>query len=83
MKSSGLPFASGSRQRTCTVQHIADWLAEHHGIHLSTSRLRVHLKRAKLSYQRTSRSLKRKQNPHDVAEQQAMIETFEKKALRG
>jgi transposase len=70
-------------QRTWTAQQIADWLAEHHGIRLSTGRLRVHLKRAKLSYQRTSRSLKHKQNPHAVAEKQALLEAFEKKAMRG
>lgn len=68
-------------QRTWTAPHLADWLADHYGLRLSTGRLRVHLKRAKLSYQRTSRSLKHKQKPHEVAEGAARLDSLEKKAL--
>ena len=39
--------------------------------------MRVHLKRAKLSYQRTSRSLKHKQKPEEVAERTAQLEELE------
>lgn len=66
-------------QRTWTAHQIAAWLAEHHDIRLSTGRLRVHLKRAKLSYQRTSRSLKHKQQPDEVAEQRVRLQTLKKR----
>jgi transposase len=72
-----------SSQRTWTAPQIADWLPDQHGIRLSPGRLRVHLKRAKLSYQRTSRTLKHKQNPAEVVEKQALLQAFEKKAMRG
>lgn len=68
-------------QRTWTAQHVADWLADHYGLRLSTGRLRVHLKRANLSYQRTSRTLKHKQNPDEVAEKRQLVQAFEKKAM--
>lgn len=63
-----LRSTSMSSQRTWTAPQIADWLADQHGIRLSPGRLRVHLKRAKVSYQRTSRSLKHKQHADEVAE---------------
>lgn len=68
-------------QRTWTAAQLADWVAEHHGVRMSTGRLRVHLKRAKLSYQRTSRSLTHKQDPDEVAEQRATREGLEKKGI--
>lgn len=68
-------------QRTWTAAQLADWLAEHHGVRLSTDRLRVHLRRAKLSWQRTSRSLKHKQNLAEVADKQAELEELEKKGM--
>ena len=49
-------------ERTWTAAQLADWVAEHHGVRLSTDRLRVHLRRAKISWQRTSRTLKHKQD---------------------
>jgi hypothetical protein len=39
----------------------------------------VHLTRAKLSYQRTSRSLKHKQDPDEVAAKQATLEVLQKR----
>ncbi len=66
-------------ERTWTAAHLADWVDEHHGVRLSTDRLRVHLRRAKISWQRTSRSLKHKQDPAEVAEKQAVLEELEKK----
>jgi transposase len=65
--------------RTWTAAQVADWVAEQHGLRLSTSRLRVHLKRAKISWQRTSRSLKHKQDPTAVAQRQAVLDDLEKK----
>ena len=70
-------------ERTWTAAQLADWVAEHHGVRLSTDRLRVHLRRAKISWQRTSRTLKHKQDPDEVAERQAVLEELEKKGLLG
>ncbi len=67
--------------RTWTAAQLADWVAEHHGVRLSTDRLRVHLRRAKISWQRTSRTLKHKQDPDEVAERQAVLEEVEKKGM--
>ncbi len=69
----------GTGSRTWTAAQICDWVAEQHGVRLSPGRMRVHLKRAKLSYQRTARSLKHKQQPEDVAECTAVLEDLEKK----
>ncbi len=67
--------------RTWTATQLVAWIAEQHGVRLSPGRLRIHLKRAKRSYQRTSRSLKHKQTPQEVAEKQATLERLEKKAM--
>ncbi len=69
--------------RTWSAAEIADWVAEHHGVRISPGRMRVHLKRAKLSYQRTSRSLKHKQRPEQVAERKAQLAALEKKQMPG
>ena len=58
------------------------WVAEHHGVGLSPGRMRVHLKRARLSYQRTSRSLAHKQDPQQVAERTATLGGLEKGGRR-
>lgn len=68
-------------ERTWTAAQLADWVAEHHGVRLSTDRLRIHVRRAKISWQRTSRTLKHKQNPDEVAERQAVLEDLEKKGM--
>jgi transposase len=65
--------------RTWNSPQLADWVAEHHAVQISPGRLRVHLKRAKLSYQRTSRSLKHKQDPQEVADRKAALEALAKK----
>lgn len=59
--------------RTWTAGQLRDWVAEHHGVRLRPGRMRVHLKRARLSSQRTSRSLTHKQDPRQVAEHTATI----------
>ncbi|HEV2124851.1 MAG TPA: helix-turn-helix domain-containing protein [Chloroflexota bacterium] len=66
-------------ERTWTAAQIADWLAEHYGIRLSPDRVRIHLRRAGLSWQRTSRSLTHKQDPAKVAERQAVLTDLEKR----
>ncbi len=69
-------------RRTWTAAQLADWIAEHHGVRLSADRLRTHLRRAKITWQRTSRSLKHKQDPAEVAERQAVLTDLAKKGMR-
>lgn len=67
--------------RTWTAPQIRDWLAEHHGVRRSTDQVRRVLQRAGLSYKRTYRSLKHKQDAAKVAERRADLETLEKGAM--
>jgi len=66
-------------QRTWTARQVRDWVAERHGVRLSAGRMRVHLKRARLSYHRTSRSLAHKRDPRQVAEHTATLAGLEKR----
>jgi transposase len=70
-------------ERTWTAGQIADWVAQHHGVRLSADRVRIHLKRAKLSYKRTSRSLKHRQKPEEVARKNADLQTLGKRSAVG
>jgi transposase len=65
--------------RTWSAAQLADWIDEQHGVRLTPDRLRVHLRRAKISWQRTSRSLKHKQDPAEVATKQATLEALQKR----
>lgn len=65
-------------ERTWTAAQIADWLAEQHGVSLSSDWIGEKLGRAKLSYKRTYRRVKHKQDPQKVAERKADLETLEK-----
>jgi transposase len=69
----------GKAERTWTAAQLADWIAQQHGVRLSVDRIRRHLRRAGLSWQRTSRSLKHKQDPTEVAERQAVLKELAKK----
>ncbi len=69
-------------ERTWTATQLADWIAAHHGVRLSADRLRRHLRRAKISWQRTSRTLRHKQDPAEVAERGAALADAEKKRRR-
>lgn len=65
--------------RTWSASEIADWVAARYGVRISPGRMRVHLARANLSYQRTARSLRHKQQPEEVAERKAQLEELETK----
>ena len=67
--------------RTWTAAHLVAWVAGQDGVRLSTGRLRIPLNRAKRSYHRTSRTVKHKQKPAEVIENQAAIEDVEKQGL--
>jgi putative transposase len=69
--------------RTWTAAQLADWVAEHHGVRLSADRLRIHLRRAKISWQRTSRTLTHKQDPDEVAERAAVLTDRAQKGMLG
>jgi transposase len=64
--------------RTWSAPQLAGWLAEHHGVQLAPEWLSQLLRRAKLSYKRTYRSVQHKQDPAQVAERQADLETLER-----
>jgi transposase len=64
--------------RTWTAAQLAAWLAEEHGVRLTPDHLGRRLKRARLSYKRTQRSLKHKQDPAQVAVFRAELEKLEK-----
>jgi transposase len=72
----------GQGQRTWTAAQAGAWLAERYGVRLSVDRLRIHLKRAQLTYQRTSRSLRHKQDQEQVAARTAELAALEKKGTR-
>ena len=70
-------IAKGSR--TWSAGQVAEWIAEHHGVRIGPGRMRVHLKRVKLSYQRTSRSLHHKQKPEEVAQRKHQLDELQKR----
>jgi transposase len=68
--------------RTWTAAQLAAWIAARHGVRLSADRLRRHLRRAKISWQRTSRTLRHQQDRAEVAERQALLDEYAKKGRR-
>ena len=70
-------------KRTWTAAQLADWIADHHGVRLSADRVRIHLRRAKISWQRTSRTLRHKQDPTEVAEREAVLADLAKRGMLG
>jgi transposase len=68
--------------RTWTAAQLADWIAREHGVRLSADRVRIHLKRAGISWQRTSRSLRHKQDAAEVAERAAVLTDRAKRGMQ-
>ena len=66
--------------RTWNAVQIAQAVAKQHGLRRSARQWRQMLRREKLSYKRTKRSLRHKQKPEEVARKRAHIETLEKGA---
>ena len=64
--------------RTWSAQQVADWVAEHHGVRRSVEQVRERLRLARLSYKRTTRSLKHKQDPQQVEEARAVLQVLER-----
>ncbi len=69
-------------ERTWSASQVADWIAEQYGVRIGPGRMRVHLARAKLSYQRTARALHHKQKPEEVAERKNQLEQLEKRGFQ-
>src|SRR6266568_850628 len=69
--------------RTWTAGQLAEWVAEHREVRLSPDRLTRRLKRARITYKRSSRSVKHKQKPEEVAAQKREMAAQEKKGDQG
>jgi len=68
-----------ARGTTWTASQIAAWVEAQFGLRLTPDHLARLLKRARLSYQRTHRSLKHKQDPAQVAVKRAELQALEKR----
>lgn len=70
-------------QQTWSAAQLAEWVQREHQVQIGVGRMRGHLRRAQLSYKRTSRSLKHKQKTEEVAAKQASLDCLKKGALPG
>jgi len=77
----GVRAAGATGTRTWTAAPLAAWVAERHGVRLSADRVRIHLGRARLSWQRTSRTLRHTQDPAAVAERAAVLTDLAQKGM--
>jgi len=68
-------------ERTWNAQQLADWIAQTFGVRVQAGQVRRKLRQANLSYQRTSRSLRHKQDPAEVASKKEALDTLEKGAM--
>ena len=69
-------------QRTWTAAQVADWVAERFAVRVTPDHLARRLKRARIAYQRTGRSLKHKQKPEAVEQKAAELAAHEKRGKR-
>ena len=67
--------------RTWNATQVAEEVAKQHGLRRSPRQWRQVLRREKLSYKRTKRTLRHKQKPEEVAQKRADIETLQKGAM--
>ncbi len=67
---------------TWTAAQAAEWVALHHGLQVTPGWLATLMNRAQLSYKRTQRRLKHKQDPEAVAQKREELAAAEKGALR-
>lgn len=68
--------------RTWSAPQVAEWIAAQMGVRVSVSHLRRFLRRWRLSYKRTGRSVKHKQQPEQVAARETELAEHEKKGIR-
>lgn len=72
----------GKQERIWTAPQLADWIAKLFGVRVTPSHLRRFLRRWKLSYRRTGRSVKHKQKSEEVDAKKAELAELEKKGSR-
>jgi transposase len=65
--------------RTWTAPQLVEWVAEQFGVRLTPDYLSRRLKRARIVYKRTGRSLKHKQDPVAVEKKRAEKAAYEKR----
>jgi transposase len=70
-------------EQAWSAAQIAEWTEERFGVRLSPNWLRRLLKRARLSFQRTSKSLKHKQDPDAVEQKAQELALLEKGGTSG
>jgi transposase len=68
--------------RTWNTRQIAQEVQRVYGIRRSTDQWRRLLRRERLAYKRTSRNLRHKQQPEQVAAKKAELEALQKRAMR-
>lgn len=67
-------------ERSWNAAQLAEWIAGHFGVRRSSTQVRRKLRTLGLSYKRTSRSLRHKQKPQEVAEKRAALRELKKGA---
>ena len=65
-------------ERSWTGGQLCEWVAQQYGVRLSAIHLCRLLKRPRLSYKRTTRTLDHKQKPQEVARKEADLLTLKK-----
>ena len=58
-------------ERSWSAGQIVDWIGKHYGVQRSAAQVRRKLPTVRLSYKRTSRSVRHKQDPQEVADKRA------------
>jgi transposase len=69
-------------ERTCTAAQLADWVAERFDVRLTPDHLSRRLKRARIAYKRTGRSLKHKRKIEEAETKNAEMAAQEKRGTR-
>jgi transposase len=69
-------------ERTWTAEQLAAWVLAQFGVGLTPDALRRRLKRARIAWKRTSRSLKHKQQPEAVAAKKETRAAQDKRGTR-
>src|SRR5262249_19569050 len=68
--------------RIWTAAQLADWVAERFDVRLTPDHLSRRLKRARIAYKRTGRSLKHKRKPEEVEKKAEEMAAHEKRGTR-
>ena len=69
-------------ERTWTASQLAAWVEQQWGVRLTPDALTRRLKRARIAWKRTSRSVKHKQKPEAVAACKEVMAAQEKRGMR-